>query len=225
MLSFLRTALLIGNAIAIPASLFLGWALVFGVQPVDFEWVTQAKAKNGEIIEGSFVPSCKPRILTSGLYSQNALTKFAAEAVVDLNTFDYLNWDRALPEAADRYMTRPAARVFMDSFVQGRLLAGVKREYLSVSTQLISSPILTASSSGSAGQKWTVQVPVDIYYGTGAQTVDGVSIKENMTQTFVFTVHLVEQAPSQKNFRGIAVVKIDTTRIPRKSVLETLRDG
>lgn len=224
MLHSARTILLICNAIVIPASLFLGAVLVYGVKPVDFEWVVQSQADDGAAIQGEFTPACAPRFLTTGLYSHEALAKFAAEAVVDLNTFDYLNWDETLTAAATRYMTERSGLAFMDSFRRGSLLAGVREDYLSVASRLVSGPIVTTISKIGVAQKWTVQVPVAVFFGTGARTVAGVQVKDSMTQTFVFTVDLVEEPPRENNFRGIAVLSMKATRIQNVSILESLRN-
>jgi|JRYH01.1.fsa_nt_gb hypothetical protein len=221
MLHFLRSFLLFANMIVIPSTAILGWALAYGVEPVDFRWIRSAQSIDGGTTE--FAQVCEPHVLSKPLYSRQALATFAAEAVVDLNNFDYLNWDQVLAPATERYMTPQAARLYMNAFRQGRLRAGIQREYLSVSAQLSSPAIITSESRFGTTRSWQVQVPVEIFYGSGARTVQGVKTRREMTQNFVYSLRLVEQSPSRKNYRGVAISEITATPIASKTVLERMR--
>lgn len=223
MLRTLRSALMIGNMALIPSAAIMGWALAYGTEPVAYTWVKALLNAGGEPVANDYEPACEPRVLAQPLYSRQALAKFAAEAVIDLNTFDYLNWDQVLEPASERYMTPQAARLFMTSFRRGRLLAGIQREYLSVNAQLTAPAIITAESDVAGRKSWQVQVPVEIYYGTGARTIEGVRMRRDLTQNFVYRLRLVEQAPTPSNFRGIAISEIAATPISSKSILEQLR--
>lgn len=224
-LLFVRRALLVGNAIVIPTALFLGWALVYGVEPVKYDWVTESTDADGNPIEGRFRVACEPHVLSQAIYSREALAKFAAEAVVDLNNYDYLNWDEKLADATENFLTPQMARVYMAAFKRGKLLDSIRRSYLTVETRLDGQPIVTVEHKTTTKQSWTVQVPVQVFYGTGARTVAGVKTDKNMTQSFVFTVELVAQPPGEKNFRGVAVTSIKSTRISNRSIYEQLRNS
>lgn len=223
MLGALRTTLLIGNAVAIPSALMLGWALTYGVDPVKFNWVTPAASAQATGAPTEFAMACEPRVLDQAIYSRVALAKFAAEAVIELNTFDYLNWDEVLQGAVGRFMTPEAGRTFMYSFERGRLLAGVQRNYLSASARLMEPPVIVSESSVGPVRSWTVQVPFEVFYGTGARTVEGVQHDPKLTQAIVATVKLVEQPPTARNFRGVAVSEFKAQGIPNRTMIERLR--
>lgn len=213
-----RFLLLSGLATSSVVALGLAAVLVYGMEPIEFRWAVETDAskvaRDGDPdAVPVFSPSCTPGVLDRPQVSFRSIGQFATEAVLALNNYDYLDWDEVLPEVLDRYFDPRARQVYLSAFSRSQLLRRIEANYFTVSALTVRPAIVVSlDETRGDGREWTVQVPVQLYYQTGARTVSGA--KTSGRDTAVFTLRVVEQAPNPKNYRGIAVLDIssDATR-------------
>jgi hypothetical protein len=195
-------------------ALFMNWVTLYKQDPVEFSWVTTGHSGSSEVV-------CNAVVLDRPIVSTKAVTDFARDAVLSLNDFTYLSWDVALPEALDRYFTPYAAEIYFKDFSNSKLLAQVQKNYYR-SSSISTYPSVLASEVDIAGRReWVVQVPVTINYSTGSVQLFDVSGKRRETAASrtrrsvyqVYTVRLIEQLPTHKNFRGVAVVDMSSVSV------------
>lgn len=199
--------------------------LAYSTEPVAHTWATdrQGETVGGFAVagEGELVAACTPIHLERPSISYRTIADFATEAVIAVNSFDYLDWDRQLPEALNRYFTPRAGQIYLAQFGRSSLLNSIKNNYYTV-TALSLRPGVVVSEIDIPGQReWTVQVPIRIYYQTGIATLTGG--RTDATQDQVFTVTVVEVPPSDQNFRGVGVRSVANTRIRQTDELDRLR--
>ncbi len=197
----LHIILMAAVAITTVVLLFLTFVLVFVTEPDRFVW---AHDGTGEEV-------CRPVVLETPAIGLVTVAEFARDAVIEINSYDFLNWDAEIPAALNAYFTPAAARNYLRGFERSRLLANVRESYFTVSAISTRPPMVVATYAVSGRRAWDVQIPVQIFYQTGAVTLAGGETQR--TQHEVFTVTVVEQAPSRENFRGVAVDGITTTRV------------
>lgn len=199
--------------------------LAFSTEPVVYTWATD----RDEITVGGFAaagegdlrPVCAPISLDQPTISYRSVAEFATEAVLAVNTFDYLDWDRQIPEALGRYFTPRAGRIYIYQFERSTLLDSIRDNYYTVSA-LSLRPALVVSEVNIPGEReWTVQVPIRLYYQTGVATLSGG--RTDATQDQVFTVTITERPPTDQNYRGVGVRSIANTRIRQTDELDRLR--
>lgn len=212
----LTAALVPLNVFGIGLAIFSATALFFFTPPARYVWASD----NGN---GGLAPACEPTILDRPIYSLTGLAAFATEAVLELNTYDYLTWDTRLTRNTRLYFTEAAGSIYAQQFRASNLLAQVQRDYYSVSGQTVRPPVVTQTRDNGLKRSWEVQVPVRIYYQTGARTADGPETIKSKTQTLVFMVQLVEQTPSQQNQRGIAINTLTFEQVQGTERLDQLR--
>lgn len=207
------------------AILMMALALVYTTEPVAHTWATDG---DGETVggfavagEGELRAACTPISLEQPNISYRTVADFATEAVIAVNTFDYLDWDSQLPEALNRYFTPRAGRIYLAQFEDSSLLRSIQSNYYTV-TALSLRPGVVVSEVDIPGQReWTVQVPIRIYYQTGVATLAGG--QTDATQDQVFTVTVTEVPPTDQNFRGVGVRSIANTRLRQTDELDRLR--
>lgn len=209
----ITTAVLLGMGFAIMLALFLFW----GTRPVAYVWTARS---GGELVE-----ACAPHLLDEPFYSNGALAQFGAEAVTELNNYDYLDWDERLPPLVERYFTAQAADQYLEQFEGSALLARVQRDYYTVQAQVARPPIVTAINPTGDRRSWQVQIPVQVFYLTGARTLEGLQPDDQQTQRLLFRVRVVEQSPNERNYRGVAIADLNAVPVSSFRALERLRDG
>lgn len=201
MLRSVHVVLMATVCIAAIVLLFLTFVLVFVTEPDRFVWV---KDSSDDV-------ACSPVILDEPAIGLVTVAEFARDAVIEINSYDYLNWDTVIPAALNAYFAPAAARNYMRGFERSRLLANVRDSYFTVAAIATRPPMVVSTYTISGRRAWDVQIPVQIFYQTGAVTLAGGETQR--TQNEVFTVTVVEQAPSRESFRGVAVDGITTTRV------------
>lgn len=210
--------------------LFLSLVTVYAVEPVEFTWGTDHRSAGeerlddieGEVAASEITPLCEPRFLDQPSISYATIAKFATDAVLAINSYDYLNWDQAIPAALNQYFTPAAARSYYNQFSRSNLLRTIQSSYYTVSALVVRPPIVTSSTKGLTGpREWEVQVPVTLYYQTGASTIEGGTTANKQTQ--IFSVRVIEQPPTQENFRGVGVVGFTTSAVRSLTELEAMR--
>lgn len=207
------------------AILMMVLTLAFSTEPVLYTWATDRdeNSAGGFAVagEGELRPACAPISLEQPMINYRTVAEFATEAVIAVNTFDYLDWDRQIPEALGRYFTPRAGRIYLYQFERSTLLDSIRDNYYTVSA-LSLRPALVVSEVDIPGEReWTVQVPVRLYYQTGVATLSGG--RTDATQDQVFTVTITERPPTDQNYRGVGVRSIANTRIRQTDELDRLR--
>ena len=214
-LRLLHTTLLLCCVVAGLTSMFLAAVLVYATEPTAFTWrsVPPDLPFEEAEAEGAASDACTPLILDRAPVAFKSVGDFATEAVLSVNSYDYLTWDQALPDALNTYFTPEAARTYYGQFGRSRLLRTVTDSYYTVSA-LSSRPAMVVASGQVEGvRSWTIQVPVTLRYQTGVTNREGGTTAH--AQNEVFTVTVLEQRPNRQNFRGVAVNDItnETVRV------------
>lgn len=214
-------------AVAGVAIVLMTFTLAYNTEPVEFTWVTDSDPDStasgfSEVADPSTLrTTCTPIFLDVPPISYQTVADFATEAVIAVNTFDYLDWDAQLPEALNRYFGPRASRIYLYQFKQSALLRSIVSNFYTVST-LSLRPALVVSEIDIPGERqWVVQVPVRVYYQTGAVSVNGARTDAKRDQ--IFTVTVVELPPTELNFRGVGVLSMANTRVREVDELDRLR--
>lgn len=215
--------LILSCGLSSAAILIMVIALGYSTEPVIYRWAASASTGFAAATDGSeeLTEACEPITLDKPTINYHTIAEFATEAVIAVNTFDYLDWDSQLPDALTRYFTPQAGRIYLYEFQRSDLLTSIRGNYYTVSA-LSLRPALVVSETDLPGyREWTVQVPVRLYYQTGVATVDGG--RTDATRDQVFTVTIVERPPTDNNFRGVGVRNIANTRIRKTDELDRLQ--
>lgn len=213
-LRLLHTALLVTCGVAAAACCFLAYVLVYAVEPSEFEWrLVDGERPITEMASAdvSSQHACDPVILDQAPIAIGSIADFATEAVIQANTYDYLNYDYAIPKATSTYFTPLAGRYYYALFERSRLLTTVQNSYYTVSAINIRPAMVIATNMVDGQRSWTVQVPVTLRYQTGVTNADGGTTAHSQNE--VFTVTVLEQRPNRRNFRGVAINDISTETV------------
>lgn len=203
MIGLVNAALLAVVTIGSVTAGVLSAALFHGIDPVEFVWASEDE-------EGRLVEVCEPHILDRPLISLAALADLTAEAITELNDFDYLDWDTRIPAVAEAYFTPQAARSYVSAFGTSRLLRRVQDEYYTVQGQLRGRPVVVSIRDDEAERSWTVEVPVRVHYITGA-TEDRTRGRERVSRRdhdLLYRMRIVEQRPTEANGRGVGIADL-----------------
>lgn len=219
--------LLASCGVAGAAIMVMSIALAHATEPVEFTWATDTDPDStasgfAEVADPSTLrAACEPIRLDAPPISYRTVADFATEAVLAVNTFDYLDWDNQLPAVLNRYFTPNASRVFMGQFERSALLRTIQRNYYTVSALPLRPALVVSATHIPGAREWTVQVPVRVYYQTGAVAAAGAST--DATRDQVFTATVVELPPTARNYRGVGVRSIANTRVRQVDELDRLR--
>lgn len=206
--------LLSATFVAAAAALFLTAVLVYAAEPTTFTW---RELQNGATIANETssnavsAEACVPIILDKAPVGIASVADYATEAVIAINSYDYLNWDEAIPVALNRYFTPGAANQYYGQFRRSRLLGTIRSSYYTVSAINIRPAMVIATSDIDGLRTWTVQVPVTLRYQQGVTTRDGGETVHSQNE--VFTVIVYEQRPNRRNFRGVAINDISNQTV------------
>lgn len=214
MLRLFHSMLLLTCVVAAAACCFLAYVLVYAVEPTEFSWrLVDGERPITEMASADVVSeySCDPVILEQAPVALQSIADFATEAVIQANTYDYLNYDFAIPEATNTYFTPLAGRYYTALFERSRLLTTVQNSYYTVSAINIRPAMVIATGNTDGQRTWTVQVPVTLRYQTGVTNADGGDTAHSQNE--VFTVTVLEQRPNRRNFRGVAINDISTETV------------
>ncbi|MCV9909547.1 DotI/IcmL family type IV secretion protein [Brucella sp. HL-2] len=126
-----------------------------------------------------------------------ALVKdFANRVALGLNSYDYINWRRALSTTLDSYFTKTGRSSYTRAFEDSGILERVRKNYYVVTAVSADEPVITQEGLVSGRYTWVVEVPLTIYYRTNIDV-----LPENRILTFT----IVRVDPSPANPNGIAV--------------------
>lgn len=196
------------------SALFLNWVALYQQDPVEYTWITSNE-------EGKQEVACPAVVLDRPIVSTKAITDFARDAVLSVNDFTYLSWDVALPDALDTYFTPYAGRFYLRDFTASRLLSQVQKNYYRSSAISTFPSVLVSEEDLGGRREWSVQVPVTINYSTGniqilnesGQREETAASRTRRSVHQIYTVRLIEQLPTHKNYRGVAVVDMTSVSV------------
>jgi len=191
----------------------MNWIALYQQDPVEYTWITTGD-------DGKQTVACPAVVLDRPIINNASITAFARDAVLSINDFTYLSWDVTLPEALEAYFTPYAAKLYLRDFEASRLLTAVQRNYYRSSALSTHPSVIVEELDTSGRREWLVQVPVIINYSTGnvrptdetesRRTADSRSRRSTYR---IYTVRLVEQKPTHRNFRGVAVVDMTSVSV------------
>lgn len=185
--------------------------------PNEFHWATIDE-------DGVVNVECEAVVLTQAIIENDAITRFAVEAVINTNSYNFLSWDKAIPTALDEYFAEYAGRVYLAEFQASPLLRAIQRNYYRSSAVSTFPAVLVDQGTGAGGRRtWTVQVPTTVFYSTGSGEGNPDVVQQTVHQ--VFTVDLIEQRPTPENFRGVAVIGMTAKKVDGQREFFRLRDG
>lgn len=214
MMRVIHMTLLLTCAMTAAACCFLTYVLVYAVEPTEFSWRLVGGERSISDVERGELDSayaCDPVILAQAPIALQSIADFATEAVIQVNTYDYLHWDQTIPDALNTYFTPLAGRYYYTLFERSRLLTTVETSFYTVSAINIRPAMVIATNNLDGQRSWTVQVPVTLRYQTGVTDSDGGSTAHSQNE--VFTVTVLEQRPNRRNFRGVAINDISTQTV------------
>lgn len=218
MLKLIHTILITTCSVVAMAVLFMTAVLVHATEPEDFVW--QVSADGEEQQDSSADTGCVPIELDQSQIAIKSIADFATEAVLTINSYDYLNWDQAIPDGLDTYFTPAAARSYFAQFSSSRLLRTVTSSYYTVSATTARPAMVISTGSATGVRSWQVQIPITLRYQTGVTNAGGGSTVHSQNE--VFTVTVLEQNPNAANFRGVAINDINNQTIRAVDDLDRL---
>ena len=223
MLRFIHTVLLVTCAATAIACCFLAYVLVYSVDPTEFTWqLIDGERPITELASAdiSSADACEPVILERSPVAIESIADFATEAVIQVNTYDYLNWREEIPDALNTYFTPLAGRYYLALYERSRLQRTITNSFYTVSAINIR-PAMVVNTRMVDGQRaWTVQVPVTLRYQTGVTNLEGGETAHSQNE--IFTVTVLEQRPNRRNFRGVAINDISNRTVRQVNDLDRL---
>ena len=136
--------------------------------------------------------------------SDARVRNMAADAAIELNSYDYLNWRRQIQNAMNSYMTTNAQRAYSNALNGSNTIKRVEEGYYTVSALLGNKPPRISEQGELNGRfYWKVEVPLVIYYRTP-------QVSKPESRVLVMTIVRVD--PSFINPNGIAIDGITSTQ-------------
>lgn len=147
---------------------------------------------------------CEAVTLDQPNVSDARVRNMAADAAIELNSYDYLNWRRQIQNAMNAYLTTNAQRAYSSALNNSNTIKRVEQGYYTVSALLGNKPPRIAEQGVVDGRfYWKVEVPLVIYYRTP-------EVSKPESRVLVMTVVRVD--PSFINPNGIAIDGITSTQ-------------
>ncbi|WP_234625043.1 DotI/IcmL family type IV secretion protein (plasmid) [Agrobacterium rosae] len=147
---------------------------------------------------------CEAITLDQPNVSDARVRNMAADAAIELNSYDYLNWRRQIQNAMNAYLTTNAQRAYSTALSGSNTIKRVEQGYYTVSALLGNKPPRIAETGMLDGRfYWKVEVPLVIYYRTP-------EVSKPESRVLVMTVVRVD--PSFINPNGIAIDGITSTQ-------------
>lgn len=181
-------------AIALAISVMGNVAMVYGFA------TTPKKIPIATTAEGAATICEIPRVDTPFIGTPT-VQDFAREAIVELGSFDSLNWQTQINNAAARYLTNEFRNQYLQAFEGSKVLAQVLE--FGAMAQMQSAgrvQVLAAGSGPSGAYEWQVQVPIDLYVKAGQRTQPRVP--------YVADMRVRQIPPNPGNPRGLAIDSI-----------------
>lgn len=142
-------------------------------------------------------PESDPRVTPA------TLTEYAKDAVVNVNSYDYVNYRSRLEAATAKYFTGEGRRQYMASLDSSGNLDKVIKGRLILRSMAINTPQLEEQGRKPTGQRfWIVHVPTSIEFYSGGEQ------QPRSRQDFIAIVTVIQTPASATNLKGIAVESI-----------------
>lgn len=145
-------------------------------------------------------PICAMNAADSPYLTPSSLANFAMEAALDSYTYDYLNFEKQVTGAANRWFTEEGRKSFLKSLDDSGNLESVIKYRLSLKTR--ASQTAQLEEQGMLDPQtnyWVVRVPIVIEFYAG-----GLEQPRSKTN-YLAVVTLVSVRPSAERVKGIAV--------------------
>lgn len=147
---------------------------------------------------------CEAIPLTEPNVSDARVRNMAADAAIELNSYDYLNWRRQIQSAMNSYLTANAQRSYSAALDASNTIKQVERGYYNVSAILGAKPPRISEQGRVDGRYyWKVEVPLVIYYRTR---------ETSKPESRVLVMTVVRVDPSPINPNGIAIDGVTSTQ-------------
>lgn len=151
----------------------------------EFIWTSDARA----VCEA--IPLSEPNV------SEARVRNMAADAAIELNSFDYLNWRRQIQNVMNAYMTGNAQKSFSTALDESGIIKRVQDGYYIVTAMLAAQPPRISEQGRINGRYyWKVEVPLVIYYRNK---------ESSRPESRVIEMTIVRVDPSVINPNGIAI--------------------
>lgn len=169
---------------AVVANVILLYALLYKYPVNQFLWTSDARSV------------CSATSLVEPNISPALVKDFASRTALGLNSYDYINWRRALSTTLDNFFTKAGRSAYAAAFEQSGILSRVRSNYYVVTSVSSDEPVIVSEGVVAGRYSWTVEVPLTIYYRTNVDV-----LPENR----ILALTIVRVDPSPANLNGIAV--------------------
>lgn len=181
-------------AISLSVSLLANVLMVYGFAVTPKEVPIALTAEGAKQI-------CRIPTLDKPYVGTPTVQAFAAEAMLELGSFDSENWKRQVNNNAAKYLTDEFRNQYIRAFETSDILDLVKKNGAIATFQPAGRyQVLSAGQGKSGVYQWVVQVPVDVYIKSG--------VKQQPKLAYVAELRIKQIPPNPSNYRGIAVDSI-----------------
>lgn len=178
-------------ALSLIINLVLVYAVVWRFPVKQFLWTKDA----------AYVCDATP--LSDPIVSQARLKDLAQTAAVELNSYGYLNWQRSINNALDKFFTPRGADAARKAIAATGIINKVVDQYVEVGAVSLAPPRIIEEGRTSGRYYWLVEVPLVVTYATNA---------ESKRESRLFTFRIVRVDPSPINTNGVAIDEYTSTQ-------------
>ena len=136
--------------------------------------------------------------LSKPVMSESGLLNWAAQAVTNTFSIDFVHWRQQLSRVSKNY-THKAFESMLSSLQSSGNLSYIRKNRLSVSVTATKAPVILQKVQIGGAQAWKIQMPLKLSY----ESSQGV----NNTQTLVATL-IVKRVSTHHFPRGVAIAQI-----------------
>ena len=136
--------------------------------------------------------------LSKPVMSESGLLNWAAQAVTDTFSIDFVHWRHQLSRVSKNY-THKAFESMLSSLQSSGNLSYIRKNRLSVSVTATQAPVILQKGQIGGSEAWKIQMPLKLSY----ESSQGV----NNTQTLVATL-IVKRVSTHQFPRGVAIAQI-----------------
>lgn len=127
------------------------------------------------------------------------LTDYARDAVINVYTYDYINYRQSLNDAVTKFFTQTGHKAFMRSLDESGNLEKVIKGRFILKAMVTRTPQLEEEGVKDLNRYYLVAVPIAIEFYTGGDTIP------KSKQEFIAQVTIVHTPINALNWRGIGV--------------------
>lgn len=161
------------------------YAILYVFPVKQFVWTSDARAV------------CNAITLDQPSVSDARVRNMAAEAAMQLNSYDYLNWRRQIQSAMNSFLTTRAQTAYSAALNESNTIKRVEDGFYTVTALLGNKPPRISSQGLDNGRYyWQVEVPLIVFYKTP---------QVSKPESRVLVMKIVRVEPSFINPNGIAI--------------------